>query len=85
MIDSAQSFPDGVTNYHAFSNAIKHFACQDIFSMIEDGMEGRKTNTEYHSAMYDKFLQETDQYCRRVTGAQAIAPMSQGLDSNMFA
>lgn len=36
--------------------ALVHFACKALFAIIEDGMEGKKTNTDYHQGRYDDFL-----------------------------
>lgn len=31
-----------------------NYACKELFSRIEDGMDGRKNNTAYHAAEYNK-------------------------------
>ena len=37
-----------------------NYACKEIFSKIEDGMEGQKINTNYHSTEYEKAFIELE-------------------------
>jgi hypothetical protein len=39
-----------------------HYACREIFSEIEDGMEGEKVNTDYHHTVFVAALSELDSY-----------------------
>lgn len=44
-------------NYHKM---LVDYACAQIYSEIEDGMEGQKVNTRYHEGRYEKFMIELE-------------------------
>ena len=37
---------------HLHRRLLVNYACKELFARIEDGMDGRKTNTAYHAAEY---------------------------------
>jgi hypothetical protein len=62
MTDSLTSFPDGLGNLQDamdnYSRALIHFAASQLYSKIEQGMEGEKVDTAYHFALYQALLDE---------------------------
>ena len=40
--------------WHLAKPLLKHYACKELFSEIEDGQDGNKTNTAYHEKRFAK-------------------------------
>ena len=62
MVDAATSYPDGLGTLQGamdnYSRALIHFAASQLYSKIEQGMEGEKVDTGYHFALYQALLDE---------------------------
>jgi len=61
MTDSLTSFPDGLGSIMQaamdnYSQALIHFAASQLYSKIEQGMEGAKVDTQYNFALYNELL-----------------------------
>jgi len=51
--DSVEAIPA-----HLQEGLIVNFVCREIYSRIEDGVEGKKVNTAYHAALYNQALSD---------------------------
>lgn len=47
-----------------FHKMLVDYACQQIFSEIEDGIDGKKVNTLYHEGRYEKFIVELQTFVK---------------------
>lgn len=50
--------PDGLPE--DAHKALVHYACKEIFAEMEDGIEGKKVNTNHHESKYLEMLAELD-------------------------
>ncbi len=57
MVDYDQDSPDGIPEEFQH-DILVNWVCKEIFSQIEDGIEGEKTNTAYHLQELNKAMAE---------------------------
>jgi hypothetical protein len=51
LIEEEEDTPTSLPE-HLASDLLYHYACKEIFDQIEDGIEGDKTNTQWHEKKY---------------------------------
>lgn len=69
MTDASNSYPDGLSgsrtaNQEAFDRALVHHAAWKFFEKIEQGMEGRKVDTDYHKGEFTSAMMNLENVCR---------------------
>jgi len=47
---------------HLHKKLLVNYACKELFSVIEDGVEGRKVNTSYHEGEGEKALADLEKF-----------------------
>jgi hypothetical protein len=78
MTESNKSFPDGLLGSRsslvedAFDRALLHHAAWRIFSGVEQGLEGRKVDTEYHFGEFRRAIADLASVCRPETILSAM-------------
>ena len=60
-LESRHDKPDCIP-WHLAKPLLKHYACKELFSEIEDGQDGNKTNTSYHEKRYAKALEALEAF-----------------------